>query len=596
MWVIGFLASIGILVLTAVVSILMNGIYVAKKRTFNVFRSLFAGVFLATLVMFFTLHCAADQAGPMGIWWSFLVSVFHAMQVFTIGCDFEVVKDGISSCPQWLGMAYQAWAATLYVVAPIFTFGFVLSLFKNISAYLHLFMAHFKDLYVFSELNEKSLILAGDIKKNNQKAAIVFTDVFDDNAESTCELIEAAKKIGAICFEKDVLAIDFRKHSHRTALFFFTIGRDETENLNQSLKLIENYKNRADTHVYIFSTGIESELLLTSVDKGTIKVRRINDVQALVNRVLYERGNILFDSAKETEDGSKHICAVVIGMGKHGTAMLKALTWFGQMDGYKLEIHAFDQDPLAQEKFTAMAPELMSPAYNGIDVPGEAQYRITIHSGVQVGTITFADEISKITNATYVIVALGNDDINIKTAVDLRMYFERMKIHPVIQSIVYNSQQKRALEGICNYRGQAYDIEFIGDLESSYTQDVIIDSELEEEALRRHLKWGEEEEFWTYQYNYCSSVASAIHMRARIRCGIPGAAKKEEELTEKERDTIETLEHRRWNAYMRAEGYVYSGSKDKKSRNDLAKMHHDLVDYSALSESEKRKDSKVGTY
>ena len=84
-------------------------------------------------------------------------------------------------------------------------------------------------------------------------------------------------------------------------------------------------------------------------------------------------------------------------------------------------------------------------------------------------------------------------------------------------------------------------------------------------------------------------------MKARIACGIPGADKKEEELTEKERNIIETLEHRRWNAYMRAEGYVYSGSKDKSSRNDLAKMHHDLVDYASLSDEEKRKDSRIGT-
>ena len=46
---------------------------------------------------------------------------------------------------------------------------------------------------------------------------------------------------------------------------------------------------------------------------------------------------------------------------------------------------------------------------------------------------------------------------------------------------------------------------------------------------------------------------------------------------------------------MRAEGYVYSGSKEKSSRNDLAKMHHDLVDYASLTEEEKRKDSRVGT-
>jgi hypothetical protein len=56
------------------------------------------------------------------------------------------------------------------------------------------------------------------------------------------------------------------------------------------------------------------------------------------------------------------------------------------------------------------------------------------------------------------------------------------------------------------------------------------------------------------------------------------------------------LEHRRWNAYMRSEGYVFSGSTDKKSRNDLAKMHHDLVNFADLSEEEKRKDSSVGTF
>ena len=84
-------------------------------------------------------------------------------------------------------------------------------------------------------------------------------------------------------------------------------------------------------------------------------------------------------------------------------------------------------------------------------------------------------------------------------------------------------------------------------------------------------------------------------MKARIKCGIPGAEKKEEELTEEERNRIETLEHRRWNAYTRADGYVYSGSNDKSSRNDLGKMHNSLVDFSSLSDEDKRKDSKVGT-
>ena len=595
MWFICLIISISCIFLAALFSCAVNKSKLSRKHKIGLFKSLFAGVFIAALFMFFPIHTVTAEATLLGGWRAFLLSVFNSMQVFAIGCEFNVVKESMMFCPDWLDVIYQVWAATLFVLAPIFTFGFVMSLFKNLSAYLKYILSFFKEVYVFSELNEKSLVLANDIKSKNQRVSIVFTDVFEENEESTYELIENAKKLGSICFKKDILVINFNNHSKKRSISFFAIGSNETENLNQSLKLIENYRDRENTHIYIFSTKIESELLLTAIDKGVVKVRRINEVQSLVNRVLYEQGCVLFDSAREVSDGNKKISAIVVGMGSHGTEMVKALTWFGQMDGYKLEINAFDRDPLSEEQFVAVAPELMSPDYNGVEIEGEAQYKITVHPGIDVTSIKFANEISKITDATYVIVALGNDDVNINTAVNLRMYFERLKIHPVIQAIVYNSQQKNALKGLKNYRGQEYDIEFIGDVESSYTEDVIIDSELEEDALKRHLKWGKEEEFWTYEYNYRSSMASAIHMKARIQCKIPGATKSENELTEEERNIIEVLEHRRWNAYMRAEGYVFSGSKEKSSRNDLAKMHHDLVDFSSLTDEEKRKDSKVGT-
>ena len=595
MWSICLVLSISCIFGAAVIPVAVNNSKLSQKHRAGIFRSLFVGIFIASMISFYPIHSVQTEATLPGIGRAVLLSVFNTMQVFTIGCDFGIVKDGMAFCPDHLDTWYQGWVAVLFVLAPILTFGFVLSLFKRLSAYFRYLLAFHRDTYVFSELNEKSLALAENLKAKHKKAAIVFMDVFEENEENTYEMIERAKYLGAVSFKKDILVIDFKWHSRKKSISFFAIGRNETENLNQSLKLIENYRNRENTHIYVFSTKIESELLLTAIDKGMVKVRRINEVQSLVNRVLYEQGGVLFDSAKEMPNGDKKISAIVVGMGSHGTEMVKALTWFGQMDGYKLEINAFDQDPLSEEQFVAAAPELMSPDYNGVDIEGEAQYKITVHPGIDVTTITFANEIAKITDATYVIVALGNDDVNINTAVTLRMYFERMKIHPVIQAIVYNSQQKKALEGIRNYRGQAYDIAFIGDVESSYTEDVIIDSELEEDALKRHLKWGREEEFWTYEYNYRSSVASAIHLKARIKCGIPGADKKEEDLSEEERGIIEALEHRRWNAYMRAEGYVFSGSTDKSSRNDLAKMHHDLVDYSSLTDEEKRKDSKVGT-
>ncbi len=586
-------ASVGCLLLAVVIGFVLSQFCRVRKRKFPLFQFLFAGVFLSAFILFIPINSGDGTAAGV-VFRTVLLAVFKAMQIFTIGCEFSDVAQAVAGLPESLASGVQLWAAVLFVLAPVFTFGFVLSLFKNLSANVRYWTTYFRDVYVFSELNEKSLVLAGDIKANHKRAAVVFTDVFEENEESSFELVEEAKKLGAICFRRDMAAVNFKNHAPNKALYFFAIGEDETENLNQSLKLISRYRQRANTHLYVFSTQIQGELLLTSVDKGLIKVRRINAVQSLINRVLYEQGQQLFESARPMDGGGKHISAVVVGMGNHGVEMVKALAWFGQMDGYSLQIDAFDRDPLAEEKFTALAPELMSKRYNGVTVAGEAQYRITVHSAMDVQTSSFADAIQKLNNATYVFVALGDDGMNIHTAVRLRMYFARMKLHPVIQAVVYNAQQKNALTGIKNYRGQPYDIQFIGDAESSYTENVILDSEVEEEALKSHLKWGKEEEFWTYEYNYRSSSASAIHRKIRVKCGVPGAGKKAEELTLEERDAIEVLEHRRWNAYMRAEGYVFSGSKDPASRNDLAKMHNDLVVFDELDEEEKRKDSRVG--
>ena len=451
-----------------------------------------------------------------------------------------------------------------------------------------------RDMYVFSALNEQSLALASDVQKNHKGAMLVFTGIAGDKKESTATLLREAKALGAVCLKRDILCLPLKLHDPAKVLRFFAISEDESENIDHTLKLLEKYKERKNTHLYVFSTKTEGELLMNAADKGVVKVRRIHPIRCLIHQTLYENGGILFDSAWAEQDGKKCISAVVVGMGNYGKEMVKALAWYGQMEGYSLQIDGFDKDVLAEEKFRALAPELMSEEYNGVSIPGEAQYKIAIHDNLDVQEEAFVQQISQLKNTSYVLVALGDDSLNMETAVNLRMAYERMGIHPVIQAIVYNSRQKKALEGVRNFQGQSYDIDFIGDIESTYTERVILSTELEECALKQHKTWGAEETFWTCEYNYRSSLASAMHIKARIHCGIPGAEKCREELTEEESAAIEILEHRRWNAYLRAEGYVYSGSKEKSSRNDLGKMHHNLVKYADLSEEDKRKDLRVG--
>lgn len=596
MWIFCLIISVALAIMAVTSAIAVYIISIRSTKRLNPLIFLLGGFLLSSCFMFFPIHSSTIVGDSLwGIPNAVCLTIFNAIQVIALGCEYGVVETGLAMCPDEFVELYKFWISFLYLLTPIFTFSFVLSLFKNVSAYVRYALKCFNRVYIFSELNERSITLASDIRKKNPWCGIVFTDVFDENDEKSYELIERSKSAGAICFKKDILAVNFKFHSPRAELIFMLIGTDETENLNQSLKLTKVFKNRENTRFYVFTTKTEGKLLLSAIPEGKFKLRRVDDVQSLIYRLLYESGQELFDTAKASEDGKREISALVVGMGHHGTEMMKALTWYCQMDGYSLKINAFDKDKLAYEKFCAKAPELMSSTYNGVYIDGEAQYDIRIHSQVDVQTESFAKKIYGIKDATYIFIALGNDDLNISTAVDIRMYYARMGMYPVIKAVLTNSEGKKALDGIANYRGQKYNIDFVGDIETSYAEEVIIDSELEKKALRRHLKWGAEDEFWRYEYNYRSSMASAIHLDARIRCGIPGADKREEDLTDEERTTVEALEHRRWNAYMRAEGYVFSGSKDKSSRNDLAKMHHDLVDYASLSDDQKRIDGRVGT-
>ena len=591
--------------LTAALAALCGGIVWAlsavfsrgrKKSAVNPLMAVSVGTFAAAFLMFLPIYWEYfldDGATPVK---TLLLSAHNAIRLFVIDCDFDTIKDAVTGLPGVLRTLYSSFAAVVYVMAPVLTFGVVLSILKNALSYQRLMAKYFRNAYVFSELNAKSLTLAQSLRESDPKAAIVFTDVFEKEEEEAYERLAAARDIGALCFQKDILALSYRFRSPRTKLCFFAIGEDEAENIQQTLSLIREYSWRENTRLYLFSTSTESELLLNKADKGKTKVRRINDVQSLVYGMLWQDGQKLYESAKPLSSGEKLIHAVIVGMGQHGTEFMRALAWMGQMDGYRLWIDAIDRDPLAESRFRALCPELMDDAYNGVYRQGEAQYDIRIHSGIDVSSWEFNRLIGEMGDATFVFVSLGSDSANIEAAVRLRMLFERMHIHPDISAVVYDSVRKEALSGACNYAGQPYDLRFCGDLKTAYSCQTILNSELEADALARHLKWGKEESaFWAYGYYYRSSVASSIHLKMRIACGIPNADRKEEDLTPEEKKQLQTLEHRRWNAYMRSEGYVYSGSPDQKSRNDLGKMHHNLVYFDALSQADKNKDSRVGT-
>lgn len=107
-----------------------------------------------------------------------------------------------------------------------------------------------------------------------------------------------------------------------------------------------------------------------------------------------------------------------------------------------------------------------------------------------------------------------------------------------------------------------------------------------------HLHWAntiEEredaiEKFNHYEYYRRSSMVQAIYRELRQTLGF----RRMDETTEERKQNNNILcdyEHRLWNTYMRAEGYILSESKDH-----IAKTHSLLIPFDELPEEEQLKD------
>lgn len=591
-WIICLVTAILLLVFSIGSAVCLSRSH-TKRRLLKPLNIILAGAFLASLILHLPVFYNPAEGETPGLFKTLMMGLHSTFQVFTIDSDRGIILESIHCPAPWLDGIYSGLLSILYVAVPVLTIGFVLSFFRSFAVYWRYLTHYSSDLYVFSEYNSKSLMLAQDLRAHHPGALLAFAGI-GESEES--ELDAHQETLEAVPFSGSILSLPYAWHSRTSGLFLMLTSDDETANIAEAAKLIQQLKNRDRTTLYVFHAGPQSEMVFSGMDTGKTVVRMLNEAKSLVYSRLWQEGSRLFETAGQPDqNGCREIAVSVIGMGEIGTEYIRALSWFGQMDGYDLKIDAYDPDEQAEEHFSLLCPELMDPEHNGTRVPGEAVYRITVHPGTDVRSQAFIRQFTENRAASFVIVCLGENAATVETAIRLRQTCERMGIHPVIQALIDGEVPGDLLNTAKDFRGVPYDIEFICIQEAVCSEEAVFHSELEKEALELHKRWGDEESFWKYEYNYRSSMSSVIHQKARFSCGFPGYGKTEDELTAEEKDRIARTEHCRWNAYMRSEGYVFSGSQDPGTRNDLAKMHPDLVPFDRLSQKEKEKDIRVST-
>ncbi len=592
MYTVFLILSLISLALCVLIALRINRTY-KRTRLLTPSRVLAVGVFVSTWLLLFPYYYQSvfsRQFILTRIWESIWVAVHHAIRFFVVDADyfdFYTISERSG-----IGL-YFILGTVLMILAPLMTFSVILSFFSNFTAYRKYIMHPGAPTYVFSELSEKSLALATDIKRNHPRAVIVFTDVFEEDNEESFEIRERAKEIGALCFKKDMLSINLYFHSRRSLLCFFAIAEDksvrgmyrqmqssttaEEENLKQAYKLATHryYSRRPNTYLYVFTSGTQGEIVLDNLPKSNLTVRRVERFRPLILQTLYQDGKeLLFDRAVDGENGEKQINVVVVGAGGYGREMIKTLAWYCQMDGYRLTVDVFDIDPLASEEFAFECPGLMDPTHNGTFRDGEAGFHIRFHDGISVKTDRFDEQLGEIQWPTYVFVALGSDELNVNTAVTVRRVYRQKgcPYDPFIHTVVYDSEIKKVLTGATDRRGIQYDIHYIGDLRETYSERVVVSQELGGEALNSYQQWVDGD--FQSGYDYRSSVAVVMH---RMLCEKMGLSAENDAYEEEHAERLQLLEHRRWMAYTYAEGYVYGLKRD-----DIAKTHPALLPYGQL--------------
>ena len=528
--------SLGVFVgvwLLAIISSFLK--YKGKRHTDKL---LFIGTFISGMIIFCAVNSHSFDYMQSAEKWTntFLASLRQAMGMFTIEGNYLDVADMLSEggalfyLDGGLKNAYVTFTVILYAVSPVLTFGFILSFIKNAAAYIRYAASFYKEAHIFSELNEKSLALARSILEGDKdsiisKDLIVFTDVSKQDGDGSSELIEEAKKMGAVLFTKDLASLKFKSRLSGRRINFYLISENESEKTAHIEHIIESY-NYDKTKLFVFSDSTETTLFLgTYAKRGgdgenlKIEVVRINDIRSLIYHKLNDTGIRLFENARAAKDGKRKISAVIFGLGKYGSEMLRALLWYCQLPGYTVHIKAYDERENAKETFLASCPEITLDKEFTSDFG--AKYKIEVDT-FKAESCDFTEAVS---DATYCFICLGNDDRNLSVATRVRCAIEKQNpTHTTdVETVIYDSNIKERIsyeygsEEPSRDDMRYYKIHIIGDINSFYSEDTVINSSLIKDGFAVHSKWESStgilsrNRFFMNDYNFFSSLASALH-------------------------------------------------------------------------------------
>ena len=392
-----------------------------RKDLKRVVRVLGVCVFL--MLMSAIYPSFAEEAYAIGL------TLFESMCAMLLNANLGDLLENFNSFNvAYIGI-YKTVLLVLLIIAPLFTVGITLSFFsEKFVRLIYRIRSEFRDTYLFSAINERTLCIAEDVAETDRKAVIAFAlRISEDDIDA--ESLARIKKIGAYLINDDITQI---KHSLRHTRNYYLLDTNDSENLEAGLRIYQRYnKERTDkVNMWLYTKNEISDVIFDHLYE-TFNVRLINE-EGLIARTLATNYPV-FDAVK---DGRLSI--LIVGGGHIGLEILRTMTMCSCLgEEITVDINVIDLNgDKSRDIFEKSSPSLAE------------KWNVKFHSA-DVKSASLSKALDSV-DPTYIVICLGNETLNMETALYIRRKYGITDGFPRIHALIdYKRIEEEISPNLC---------------------------------------------------------------------------------------------------------------------------------------------------
>ncbi len=633
--------------------------FVISKREKGSSKKVIATLMVGTSAALFFIYLNGNvfaRGGPID---TVITSFLGVIRSMTGENSVSDTREMAGQIPTALEYIFSIYTAVLHLFISALLLGFILSFFRNFFPWIRYRFLSTGKLCIFTEVSKRSILLARDIHEREKSlfskhSTIVFLGNRNDESSEAIANYAEIDAIDAFIFDKSVSELVLHNRYLKKQINFFLLKYNESENLRDALELSAKYgKSKIAGHIqiHVLNSEPEAEAVIDSIEYSSIlSLRLVRENRAKLHHLLDIRP--LFLAGRNNK-----ISILIAGLGRCGTEAVKLAAWAAQTVNLRPEIIIVDKDPETIKRLEKDCPELASDF-----VPIEGDKDCDIHFiCADIESSDFREKLSAFPDVSYVICVVGDENLNLRCGMTIRSIYEEIRFDrdgktnpPPTINVMLGDPFLYEIGGRVKFDNRVNcDLLPFGSLKETYSYDNLISPYLDKAGIavnrfytRQFSKdeimaaTGEaktavinkvnaeaDKNYEDKEYNRSSSTALGLHCKYKvysILCELQsndpskynwGIHPTKEMLDEVQAaitdetsggrilEELAVAEHRRWNAFMRSEGWRYAAPEIcdkwyvalKGHRNFAAKLHACLVPFEKLALLDKWVFDSYGT-